>query len=102
MAAQGLPGAPAAADPEGEAPGASQLPLSVLSPENTTRVQQCPEARASASPFPRAAPRKQLVSREAGDPALGPLPLAAAGHFPLALGVFSFNWEAGVQAWGGA
>lgn len=73
----GLPGAPAAAGTEGEAPGHSQLPLAALSPQNTAAVQHHPRPAPQLLPLPRgysqgAGCQLQLVSGEAHGPCTSP------------------------------
>lgn len=95
----GLPGAPAAADTEGEAPGHSRLPLAALSPESTAAVQRRPR------PLPQLLPLSRGSSQGAGATnrslfLQGPPAIPRDSTLPLGFPGVSLHWEAGVPAWG--
>lgn len=100
VAARDLPGAPAAADPEGEAPGSSQLPPPAL--RTQLRCSTTPRPMPQLLLFPRHAPRKQGVqcSLFLERPRTLYWVPATPSCSSLPPGTMTFNWEAGVQAWG--
>lgn len=70
---QGLAGAPAATDTEGEAPGCSRLPPAVLSPpHNLDAAAPQREVQAQLLPLPRRRSLAQHQSQFVSEPTQGP------------------------------